>query len=152
MIGGVKDKGMDSQELLMLGGFIAILAIATTTVALADETILIQSGLENKITLLVPHGHIEDISWVERVSNEGTIEISGITFSVINNDDSPHSFETCIGIDRANSTASKENNSIACTYSETVEKKSKLSDQKIDLSEGVKVSDLKNISISIKEF
>ena len=148
---------MDSQELLMYGGFIAILIIATTTVALADETILIQSGLnselENKITLHIPHGHIEDISWVERVSNEGTIEISGINFSVINNDDIPHSFETCVGIGKITDEETvKKDNSIVCSHSKIIEKKSKLADQKIELSKGVKVSNLKNISISIKEF
>ena len=146
---------IDFQKFLIHAGFIVILIIATSAMAIADESVLNQSFSNSEYgenSSLIPHGHIEDFSWTKRVSVDGVIEISGIEFSVINDDDISHSFEICTIIQGplGKFTPSLDS-SLACTNTDEIEANKKSVEQFIDFSRGVKVSELVDISIAIQE-
>ena len=140
------------QKFVIHGSFIAILIIATTSMAVADESILTQTFTNSGITKVVPHGHVEDFSWIKKVSTDGVIEISGIGFSVVNDDKIAHSFEICTIIQGPLEIFTPAlDNPLACIATEKIESSAKITSQIIDFSHGVKVSDLVDISIAIQE-
>lgn len=146
----------DLQKFFIHTSFIVILIIATTTMAIADESILTQSFSNSEFVEnppFTPRGHIEDFSWTKRVSSDGVIEISGIGFSVINDDDIAHSFEICTIVQGPLEKFTPPLDSpLACTNTEKIEPYEKRVNQFIDFSNGVKVSELVDISIAIQEF
>ena len=123
--------------------------------AIADESILSQSFSNEELeknSTFSPQGHIEDFSWIKRVSSDGVIEISGIGFSVVNDDDISHSFEICTIIQGPLEKFTPPLGSpLACTTVKEIAGTEKISNQFIGFSNGVKVSDLIDISISIQE-
>ena len=135
--------------------FISVLILGTATMALADESFLIQSFSNSESGedfTAIPQGHIEDVSWVKKVSNDGVIEIDGITFSVVNDDHISHLFEICVVIEGPIGEFTPSlNGPLTCTFSEIIEGNEKLTNQSIDFLKGVKVSDLIAISIAIQE-
>ncbi|BDQ30674.1 hypothetical protein NZNM25_15040 [Nitrosopumilus zosterae] len=143
------------QKFFIHASFIVILIIATTTMAIADESILTQSFSNSEFienSAVTPRGHIEDFSWTKRVSPDGVIEISGIGFSVINDDDIGHSFEICTIVQGPLEKFTPSLDSpLACTNTEKIEPYGKIENQFIDFSNGVKVSELVDISIAIQE-
>ena len=145
---------MDFQKIVWIS-FVSILILATSSMALADESFLVQSSSSSKLTedpTNSPHGYIEDISWVKKVSTDGVIEIDGITFSIVNSDDDFHLFEVCAVIEGPlGEFTSPLDNSLDCTSLETLKGNEKLIGQSIDFSKGVKVSDMIGISIIIQE-
>ncbi len=137
-------------------GFIAmILIIATISMAIADESILTQSFSNSELginTITTPRGHIEDFSWSKRVSSDGVIEISGIGFSVVNDGDIAQSFEICTIIQGPLEKFTPSLDSpLACTNTEVIKVNKKSVNQFIDFTNGVKVSELVDISIAIQE-
>lgn len=153
----IKFDGKDGfQKFFIHASFIVILIIATTTMAIADESILTQSFSNSEFienSAVAPRGHIEDFSWTKRVSTDGVIEISGIGFSVINDDNIAHSFEICTIVQGPLEKFTPSLDSpLACTNTEKIEPYGKIVNQVIDLSNGVKVSELVDISIAIQEF
>ena len=75
---------------------ISILILTTSTMALADESLLVKSAINSELAKNVdisPRGYVNDISWVKQVSRDGVIEIKGISFSVVNEDNKTHLFE-----------------------------------------------------------
>ena len=148
-------RKINFQKFLMHSSIIVILIIATASMAIADESFLIQS-FSNKESgensSLTPRGHIEDFSWKKKVSSEGVIEITGIGFSVVNDDKNKHSFEICSTIQGPLEKFTPSLDSpLACTNTEEIESNEKLTSQTIDFSKGIKVSDLIDISIVIQE-
>jgi len=140
------------QKFVIHGSFIAILIIATTSMATADESILTQTFTNSEINEIAPHGHIEDFSWIKKVSTDGVIEISGIGFSVVNDDEITHSFEICSIIQGPLERFTPALDSpLACITTEKIESGAKTTSQTINFSQGVKVSDLVDISIAIQE-
>ncbi|MCV0409556.1 hypothetical protein [Nitrosopumilus sp.] len=143
------------QKFFIHASFIVILIIATTTMAIADESILTQSFSNLEVienSAFTPRGHIEDFSWTKRVSPDGVIEISGIGFSVINDDDRVQSFEICTIVQGPLEKFTPSLDSpLACTNTEKIEPYGKIVNQFIDFSSGVKVSELVDISIAIQE-
>ena len=140
------------QKFVIQGSFIAILIIATTSMATADESILTQTFTNSEINEIDPHGHIEDFSWIKKVSTDGVIEISGIGFSVVNDDETTHSFEICSIIQGPLERFTPALDSpLACITTEKIESSAKTTSQTINFSQGVKVSDLVDISIAIQE-
>jgi len=135
-------------------GLMLVLVVATSTMALADESFLEVSFL-NPISNDEPStvsGHVEDFSWIQRVSTEGVIEISGISFVVINNDDSSHSFQICTVIEGPVGQFTPSFDSpLACTTTEIITNENESDRQTIELSKGVNISDLVDITISIRE-
>ena len=143
------------QQFFIYASLILILIIATISMAIADESAMSQSFSNSKYgdnSVFSPRGHIEDFSWTKRVSSDGVIEISGIGFSVVNDDKTPHAFEICTIVQGplVKFTPSLEN-SLACTITDIIDINEKLQNQSIDFSNGIKVSDLVDISISIQE-
>lgn len=146
---------VDYQNFIMYGSIITILIIATISMAIADESFLTQSFSNSEIgetSTFTPRGHMEDISWTKRVSKDGVIEISGIEFSVVNDDDDPHSFEICTIVQGPLEIFTPSlDSSLACTVTDEIESNGKLGKQTINFPNGVKVSDLVDISIAIQE-
>ena len=144
---------MDLQKLVGIS-LVPLLILATSSIALGDQSFLGQPLSSSQLTEngTSPHGYIEDISWVKKVSVDGVIEIDGITFSIVNNDEISHLFEVCAVIEGpvGEFTASLDN-APACTSLEMVNGNEKLTNQSIDFFKGVKVSDLIDISIIIQE-
>ena len=144
---------MDLQKIAWIS-LVPVLILSTSSIALGDQSFLFQplssSQLtENGTTL---HGYIEDISWIKKVSVDGVIEIDGITFSIVNNDEISHLFEVCAVIEGpVGEFSASLDNSPACTSLEMVKGNEKLTNQSIDFLKGVKVSDLIDISIIIQE-
>lgn len=137
-------------------GLMLVLIVATSTMALADESFLEVSFLNpisnNEPSTTTVSGHVEDFSWIQRVSTEGVIEISGISFVVINNDDSNHSFQICTVIEGPSGQFTPSFDSpLACTTTEIITNEMKSEIQIIELSKGVNISDLVDITISIRE-
>ncbi|MCH7966057.1 MAG: hypothetical protein IIB02_01350 [Thaumarchaeota archaeon] len=150
-----KTEEMDFQNLSTLS-FILVLVIATSTIALADDSFLVESFSNSELTennpLFSVQGHIEDISWVKNVSTDGVIEITGITFSIVNDDQFPHLFEICAVIEgpSGNFTPSPDSDP-SCTLSEAIGGNGMIRNQTINFSNGIKVSDIKDLSILIQE-
>jgi len=147
---------MDLQHFIISISFITVLVIATSTMALADQSLLIESfstvSLDDENPTLFPQGYVDNISWVKKVSTDGVIEIDGIIFSVINEDNFPHSFEICAVIEGPIGTYTPSiDDSLACTNTEEIEGNSISINRSIDFSKGVKVSELIDISITIQE-
>ena len=144
---------MDFQKLVGIS-LVPLLILATSSIALGDQSFLAQPLSSSQLTEngTSPHGYIEEISWIKKVSVDGVIEIDGITFSIVNNDEISHLFEVCAVIEGpvGEFTASLDN-SPACTSLEMVKGNEKLTNQSIDFLKGVKVSDLIDISIIIQE-
>jgi len=144
---------MDLQKIAWIS-LVPVLILSTSSIALGDQSFLFQPLSSSQLTEngTSPHGYIEDISWIKKVSADGVIEIDGITFSIVNNDEISHLFEVCAVIEGpiGEFTASLDN-SPACTSLEMVKGNEKLTNQSIDFLKGVKVSDLIDISIIIQE-
>jgi len=137
-------------------GLMLVLIVATSTMALADESFLEVSFLNpisnNAPSTTTVSGHVEDFSWIQRVSTEGVIEISGISFVVINDDDSNHTFEICTVIEGPMGQFTPSfGNPLACTTTEIITNENQSILQSIKLSKGVNISDLVDITISIRE-
>lgn len=147
---------MISQNFVIFGSFILVLIIATSTMAVADESFLLESFSNFQINgdnpTFAPHGYIEDISWVKKVSLEGVIEIDGITFSIVNDDYNSHLFEICAVIEGppGKFTPSLDSDPM-CLFSEVIEGNSMMTNQSLNFSKGVKTSDIMDISIMIQE-
>ena len=93
--------------------------------------------------------HIEDIGLFV---DDGVIEISGIEFSVVNEDIISHSFEICSIVQGPLEVFTPSlDSSLACTSTEEIENNGKIVNQIIDFPRGIKVSDLVDISIVIQE-
>ena len=150
-----KGGKIDFQKGLIHASFIVILIIATSAMAIADESVLTQSfsNSESEISSeLTPHGHVEDFSWIKRVSNDGVIEISGIGFSVVNYDKKKHVFEICTIVQGPLEIFTPSMDSpLACTITDKIKSNGKMINQIIDFPKGVKVSDLVDISITVQE-
>jgi len=147
---------MDLQQFVISIGFISILVIATSTMALADQSILIESfstvRLNDENPTLFPRGYVDNISWVKKVSSDGVIEIDGIIFSVINEDNIAHSFEICAVIEGPLGMYTPSLDSpLACTNTGEIAESNTSINQSIDFPKGVKVSELIDISITIQE-
>lgn len=145
---------MDFQTIMTIS-FVSVLILATSSMALADDSFLIQTSSSSKLTendIVSPHGYVEDISWVKKVSTDGVIEIDGITFSIINDDKVDHLFEICALIEGPKGifTPSFDSNP-ACASLEWIKANQKISNQSIEFAKGVKVSDMIDISITIQE-
>lgn len=137
-------------------GLMLVLVVATSTMALADESFLEVSFLNpisnNNPSTTTVSGHVEDFSWIQRVSTEGVIEISGISFVVKNDGDSNHSFQICTVIEGPIGQFTPSFDSpLACTTTEIITNENKSDLQTIELSNGVNISDLVDITISIRE-
>lgn len=137
-------------------GLMLVLVVATSTMALADESFLevplLNPISNNEPSETVVSGHVENFSWIQRVSTEGVIEISGINFVVINDDDSEHSFQICTVIEGPIGQFTPSfDNPLACTTTEIITNENKSNIQTIELFKGVNVSDLVDITISIRE-
>ncbi|PBO84663.1 MAG: hypothetical protein COA77_08415 [Thaumarchaeota archaeon] len=137
-------------------GLVLVLVVATSTIALADESFIVESFFDPISSEEIPkdtvRGHIENFSWIQRVSSEGVIEIKGISFVVINDDDVNHSFQICTVIEGPTGQFSPSFDSpLACATTEIITKENKSDLQIIEFSKGVKVSDLVDITISIQE-
>jgi hypothetical protein len=137
-------------------GLMLVLVVATSTMALADESFIVESFFNpissEEMPLDTTHGHVENFTWIQRVSIDGGIEISGINFVVINDDDVNHSFQICTVIEGPVGQFTPSFDSPpACTNTETIKNANKSNLQIIEFSQGVKVSDLVNITISIQE-
>ncbi len=146
---------MDFEKIATFS-FISVLILGTTTISLADESFLVQSlshsELKKEISTFAPQGHIEDISWVKKVSSEGVIEINGIIFTVVNDDHNLHLFEICAVIEGPFGKFTPSfDDPLSCTTLELIEGYGKLVNQSIDFSKGVKVSEIIDISIVIQE-
>ncbi len=146
---------MDFEKFAIFS-FILVLILGTATIALADESFLVQSlsasELKDEISTFAPRGHIEDVSWVKKVSIEGVIEIDGIIFSVVNDDANSHLFEICAVIEGpfGKFTPSLDD-PLSCTSLEMIDGNEKLINQSIHFPKGVKVSELIDISIVVQE-
>ena len=145
---------MDFQTIMTIS-FVSVLILATSSMALADDSFLIQTSSSSKLTendIVSPHGYVEDISWIKKVSADGVIEIDGFRFSVINDDNVDHLFEICALIEGPERifTPSSDSNP-ACTSLEWVKSNQKILNQSIEFTKGVKVSDMVDISITIQE-
>ena len=146
---------IDFQKVLIHVSFIIILIIATSAMAIADESVLIQSFSNSdsgKNLELTPHGHVEDFSWIKKVSNDGVIEISGIEFSVVNDDKKKHAFEICTIVQGPPEIfTSSRDSPLACTSTDKIKSNEKIRNQIIYFTKGVKVSELVDISIIVEE-
>jgi len=137
-------------------GLMLVLVVATSTMALADESFIVESFFDpissEEIPIDTTRGHIENFSWIQRVSSEGIIEIKGISFVVLNDDDVSHSFQICTVIEGPTGQFSPSFDSpLACSTTEIITNENKSNLQIIEFSQGVKVSDLVDITISIQE-
>ena len=146
---------MNFEKFVAITGIISIVILATSTVALADESIFLQSialsEIEGEIPIS-PVGTIQEISWLKQVSNEGVIEISGISYSVKNNDSESHTYEVCFLIEGPNNVfMPNANEDPICQKTSKIEGNSIVENQKLDFTRGIKVSELKDISFSIEE-
>lgn len=146
---------MDFQNLSTLS-FILVLVIATSTIALADDSFLVESFPNSELTenntLFSVKGHIEDISWVKSVSTDGVIEITGITFSIVNDDQLSHFFEICAVIEGPlGKFTSSPDSDPSCTLSDVIGINGMIKNQSINFLNGVKVSDIIDFSITIQE-
>ena len=144
---------MDLQKLVGIS-LVPLLILATSSMALGDQSFLAQPLSSSQLAEngTSPHGYIEEISWIKKVSADGVIEIDGITFSIVNNDEISHLFEVCAVIEGpVGKFSTSLDNSPACTSLEMVKGNEKLTNQSIDFLKGVKVSDLIDISIIIQE-
>ncbi|AJW70529.1 conserved exported protein of unknown function [Nitrosopumilus adriaticus] len=139
----------------MYGILTMILIVATISMAIADESILTQSfsnSESGKNGLITPRGHIEDFSWTKKVSSDGVIEIRGIGFSVVNDSKVAQSFEICTIIQGPLKKFTPSLDSpLACTNTDEIEAYEKSVNHSIGFSNGVKVSELVDISITIQE-
>ena len=146
---------MNFEKFVAITGIVSIAILATSTVALADESIFLQSialsEIEGEIPIS-PLGTIQEISWLKQVSNEGVIEISGINYSVKNNDSEPHSYEVCFLIEGPNNVfMPNTNEDPICQKTKDIEGNSIIENLKLDFTRGIKVSELKDISFTIEE-
>lgn len=146
---------MDFQITGMIG-LALVLVVATSTMALADESFLNNPFLNpisnNDPLPTTARGHIEDFSWIQRVSLEGVIEISGVSFLVVNDDDVGHSFQICTVLEGpAGQFTPSFDSPLACTTTEIISNENSSKLQTIELSKGVKVTDLVDITIAIQE-
>lgn len=146
---------MDFEKFAIFS-FISVLVLGTATIALADESYLVQSlsnfELKEEISTFAPRGHIEDISWVKKVSSEGVIEINGIIFTVVNDDHNLHLFEICAVIEGPFGKFTPSfDDPLSCTSLDMIEGYGKLTNQSLDFSKGVKVSEIIDVSIVIQE-
>ena len=145
---------MDFQKIATIS-FVLVLIFATSTIALADDSQLVQALSGSKLlgnSVIESHGQIEDISWIKKVSAEGVIEIKGIGFSVLNNDQNAHLFEICAVIEGPFGVFTSQLDSVpACTSLEMIEGNKKMKNISIEFPKGVKVSDIIDISIIIQE-
>lgn len=145
---------MDLQKVMWIS-LVPVLILATSSIALGDQSFLTQSLSSSQITengTITPHGYIEDISWIKIVSGDGVIAIDGITFSIVNSDEISHLFEVCAVIEGPlGEFSSSLDNAPACTSLEMVKGNEKLTNQTINFFKEVKVSDLIDISIIIQE-
>lgn len=147
---------MDLQQFIASIGFLSILIIATSTMAIADQSILIESfttvSSDDENPTLFPRGYVDNISWVKKVSTEGVIEINGIIFSVMNEDNITHLFEICAVIEGPRGTYTPSiDEPLTCTKTEEIEGNSTSVNHYIDFSKGVRVSELFDISITVQE-
>lgn len=147
-------KKIDFQKFVMYSSLMGILIIATNSMAIADESVLNQS-FSNSVgenLEIVLRGHVEDFSWNKKVSSDGVIEISGIEFSVVNDDEITHTFEICTIVQGPLEIFTPSPDSpLACTTTEEIKSYEKLVGQTIKFPNRIKVSDLVDISIAIQE-
>ena len=145
---------MDFQNTTTIS-FIAILIIATSSFALADDSEKFQSLLGSQITdndVSTTNLFVENVSWVKKVSSDGVIEIGGIKLSILNTDDKSHLFEVCVVIEGPiGKFTPNQDETPACATPEMVESSEKMRNIHINFSKGVKVSDLVDISIIVQE-
>ncbi|WP_299293047.1 hypothetical protein [Nitrosopumilus sp.] len=146
---------MNFEKFVAITGIISIAILATSTVALADESIFLQSialsEIEGEIPIS-PLGTIQEISWLKKVSNEGIIEISGINYSVNNNDSEPHAYEVCFLIEGPNNVFMPNvNEDPVCQKTSDINGNSIMENLVLDFPRGIKVSELKDISFTIEE-
>lgn len=138
-------------------GLMLVLVVATSTMALADESFVVESFFNpissEEMPIDTTRGHVENFEWIQRVSTDGGIEISGINFVVINDDeDINHSFQICTVIEGPTGQFTPSFDSpLACTTTEIIKNANKSNLQTIEFSQGVKVSNLVGITISIQE-
>ena len=137
-------------------GLIMILVVATSTMALADDSFLANSFLNpisnNEPILTTAIGHVENFSWIQRVSIDGAIEVSGINFIVVNDDDAEQSFQICTVIEGPTGQLTPSFDSpLACTTTEIISNENRSELQIIELPNGVKVSDLVDMTITVQE-
>ncbi len=137
-------------------GLMLVLVVATSTMALADESFIVESFFNSnsseEINTSIVRGHVEDFSWIQRVSMDGVIEISGISFVIRNDDDTNHSFQICTVIEGPTGQFTPSFDSpLACTTTKIITNENKSNLQTIEFTQGVKVSDLVDITISILE-
>ena len=137
-------------------GLMLVLVVATSTMALADESFIVESFFDpissEEMPIDTTRGHIENFSWIQKVSSEGVIEIKGISFVVINDDDANHSFQICTVIEGPTGQFTPSfDSTLACSTTEIITNENKSDIQIIEFSKGVKVSDLVDITISIQE-
>lgn len=145
---------MDLPSGIIFSSFFIVLILATSSMALADELLIEKTFLDVQLEndTIVPRGHIDDIEWIKRVSSEGVIEIKGISFSVINDDDESHLFQICMIIEGPIGTFTPIlENPPTCISTETIDGKNKIKNQLIEFSKGIQVSDLEGISFTIQE-
>ena len=137
-------------------GLIMILVVATSTMALADESFLTNPVLNpisnNDPIPTTATGHVENFSWIQRVSIDGVIEVSGINFLVVNDDDIEQSFQICTVIEGPTGQFTPSFDSpLACITTKNIANENRSELQTIELPKGVKVSDLVDITITIQE-
>lgn len=145
---------MNFEKFVAITGIISIGILATFTVALADESIFLQSIAFSEIDgeiPISPLGTIQGISWLKQVSNEGVIEISGISYSVKNNDLDPHTYEICFLIEGpSNVFMPNSSEEPLCQITLDIKGDNVVQNQKLDFTRGIKVSELKDISFTIE--
>jgi len=144
------------QKLTSFGVLFTILVIAVTSGILAEEfsfaTNSITSNLpEDDFLISSPVGHVEDVSFGKLVSSTGTIAINQITFTVVSDDPTVHSFQICAVIEGPSETFSPSiGDKPSCTNTE-IDGNGIFTNQSIDFSNPVNVNDVVGISISVKE-
>lgn len=145
---------IDFQKITTIG-FFSILVLATTSIAMADDSFLIETSSNSKLTENLPkspHGYVENVSWVKKVSTSGVIEIDGIIFSITNYDKIDHLFEICALIEGpVGKYTPPPDSAPACTSPALIKSDQKLQNQSIKFGKGVKISDMVDISITVQE-
>ncbi|MCE9652822.1 MAG: hypothetical protein K8Q89_07200 [Nitrosarchaeum sp.] len=142
------------EKLTSFGVLFAILVIAITSGIFAEEFSFASQSVLNDLSvdefsISAPVGHVEDVSFVQQVSPTGTIEIGAITFTLVADDPNIHLFQVCATLEGPSGVFSPSIDTNTCTNAEL--QGNKLSNQSINFLNGVNVSDIVGISLSVKE-
>jgi len=143
------------KTIIMAAIGVAVLMTATVGfgATLATGTTLANIGGDDNVSVPAARANVSALTWTERVSPVGVVEVGTITFTVTNEDAAdPHVFDVCAILEGPVGTyAPLAGNAPECITTASIAASGTQTGVTLSFGTSVDVSDLVDISISIEE-